>query len=61
MKDFDAYTMTGVTDEDNKEIMKFIRSNSYLMVDDDNCVYDSTGQYIADIVNVEYGLGLLCK
>lgn len=59
---FDGTRMRGVTFEDNNTLIRYI--NRYLedtlTVDEYNRVFDAQERYIADIVHVDAGEGLLC-
>lgn len=59
MKKFSAYSMIGLTDEDNEILLEAINEGLELTVDNLDRVYNEAGTYIADIKEVEDGFGLL--
>lgn len=60
MKNFDGYIMTGVTEADNKLILKALRNNIELRIDSHGRVWNSGDIYIADAKEVGEGCGILC-
>lgn len=59
-RNFDAFAMTGVTEEDNKAIMKNLENDIELTVDESGRVWNSGGQWIADCIDIEAGAGIAC-
>lgn len=59
---FDGVRMRGVTFEDNNTLIAYLNRDldDTLTVDDCDRVYDAQERYIADIVHVDAGEGLLC-
>lgn len=59
---FDGVTMRGATVEDNNTLIAYInRDLEYtLTVDENDRVFDAQERYIADVIHVDAGDGLLC-
>lgn len=60
IRDFDKYTMLGMTVEDNEAIMKHIDNDIELTVDERGRVWNSGGEWIANCIDTEIGSGLAC-
>lgn len=61
MKKFNGYNFTGLTKEDNNNIINFHNQEIELFVNENNQVYTEAGIYIADVKEVEEGAGVYCK
>lgn len=59
---FDGVTMRGASFEDNNTLIAYLNRDleDTLTVDDYNRVFDAQERYIADVVDVDAGNGLLC-
>lgn len=59
---FDGTRMRGVTWDDNNVLIAYINHNleDTLTVDEYDRVFDAQERYIADVVDVDAGDGLLC-
>jgi hypothetical protein len=60
MKNFDGVSMTGITEEDNQEILNALENDIELTVDEFNRIWNEGNVYIADCIEVEVGNGVLC-
>lgn len=60
IRDFNKYTMIGITVEDNEVIMNCLDNDIELTVDENGRVWNSGGQWIADYTDTEIGSGLAC-
>lgn len=61
MKPLDIYSYTGITEQDNKAIMKHIEQEIDLFIDEYGRVFNEGGQYVADAKEEESGAGIGCK
>jgi hypothetical protein len=52
--------MTGITEEDNQEILNALENDIELTVDEFNRIWNEGNVYIADCIEVEVGNGVLC-
>ena len=59
---FDGTRMRGVTWDDNNTLIRYVNRDleETLVVDQYNRVFDAQERYIADVVDVDAGDGLLC-
>lgn len=59
---FDGARMRGVTWDDNNTLIRYINRDleETLVVDQYNRVFDVQERYIADVMDVDEGNGLLC-
>lgn len=61
MKNFNGFSMLGITAADNKAIIEAISNEIDLTIDELDRVWNEAGIYIADAKKVEDGFGILCK
>lgn len=60
MKKFNMYSMTGVTEEDNKALLECIDDEIELWVNESGQVFSEGGSYIADYKDVGNDCGVGC-
>lgn len=61
MKKFNMYSMTGVTEEDNKALLECIDDEIELWVNEQTeQVFSENGSYVADYKDIENGCGVAC-
>lgn len=60
MKEFDGYRMTGASEDETDIILQLLALGIDLYVNDCGMVFDGSGKYILDYVNVEFGEGIFC-
>jgi len=60
-KKLNIYNHTGITEADNKAILKAVEAGIELTIDELGRVYNEGGIYIADAEETELGNGIGCK